>query len=77
MASSLSSPADNLAEGLHNSECKDCKSGFEYIKVKDKLLIFRCLKWDKNHCKKFNKDLVKTFANTCKFCDGDINKFCS
>ena len=47
MASPLSSLADNLAEGLQNSECKDCKSGFEHIKVKDKLLKFRCLKWNK------------------------------
>ena len=32
---------------------------------------------EQNHYKKFNKDLVNTFANTYKFCDGDINKFCS
>ena len=36
MESSLSSLADNLAEGFHNSKCEDCKSGLEYIKVKDK-----------------------------------------
>ena len=26
MKNSLSSLVDNLAEGLHNSKCKDCKS---------------------------------------------------
>ena len=25
----------SLAEGLHNSKCKDCKSCLEYVKVKD------------------------------------------
>ena len=38
MLSSLSSLADNLAEGLHNSIYKDCKSCLEYIKVKDNLI---------------------------------------
>ena len=33
MASSLSSLVDNLAEGLHNSICKNCKSYLEYVKV--------------------------------------------
>ena len=26
--------------------------------------------------KHFNKDLIKRFANTYKFCDGDIKKYC-
>ena len=40
MASSLSSLADNLAEGLRNNKCKDFKSCLKYIKIKDELLIF-------------------------------------
>ena len=48
MGSSLSNPADNLADGLHNSKCKDCKSCLEYIKVKDKLIISKSLKCNKN-----------------------------
>ena len=35
--------ADNFAEGHHNSKCTDCKPCFEYINVKDKLLIFKSL----------------------------------
>ena len=31
MSSSLSSPADNLAEGLHNDKCTDCKFYLECI----------------------------------------------
>ena len=46
------------------------------MEVKDKLLMFKCLKCNKNRGKYFNKAFVKTFANTYKFCGGDINKFC-
>ena len=59
MASSLSVLADNLAEELYNSKCKDCKSCLNYEKVKDKLFIFNYLKSCKNHKKYFKKDLVK------------------
>ena len=38
--------------------------------------MFNCLKCSKNHEKNFNKHLIKTFANTYEFYDGDINKFC-
>ena len=31
MLSSLSSPVDNLKEGLYNNECTDCKCCLEYI----------------------------------------------
>ena len=44
MVSSISNLAVNLGEGLHNSKCKDCRSSREYIKVKNTLLIFQCLK---------------------------------
>ena len=43
----------------------------EYISDKDELLIFNCLKSSKNHKKHFNKYLIKRFANTYEFCDGD------
>ena len=49
--SSLSSLADNLAKGFHNSKCEDCESCLEYMKVKDKLFIFKCLKYNKCHKK--------------------------
>ena len=38
LASSLSRLADNLAQGLHNSKCKDCKLYLQYVNVKDGLL---------------------------------------
>ena len=64
----------NLSEVLHNSKCKeDFKFCLEYEEVTDKLLIFKCLKFNK---KIFKKGLVKRFPNIYKFCDWDINKFC-
>ena len=76
MSNSLSSRVDNLSEVLHNDKCTDCKFYLEYISNKDELLIFNCLKCSKNHKKHFNNYLIKRFANTYKFYNGDINKFC-
>ena len=44
------------------------------LKIDDQL-VFKCLKYNKNNNKEFNKDLVKRFASTYKFCDKDSNKF--
>ena len=75
MSNSLSNLADHLAEGFHSYKCTDCKSCLEYISNFVKLLIFKRLKCNKHHHKGFNKDLVKRFANTYEFCNGDISKF--
>ena len=40
-----------------------------------KKLIFRCFSCKKNYEKDFNKELIKRFANTYEFCNGDLNKF--
>ena len=50
MSASLSNHVDNLSNGLHNNKCVDCKSGLDYMKVKDDILIFRCFK-----CKKIER----------------------
>lgn len=75
MSSSLSSLIDVLPDELHNNKCKDCKYYLEYIKVKDKLLVFNCLDRNKNYEKVSDKNLTKRFANTYEFCNEDINKF--
>ena len=68
MASSLSTLVDNLKNfATVNAKIADL------IKVKNKLLIFKCLKCNKNH-KKYFKDLVKRLSNTYNFCDGNIKK---
>ena len=55
MSTSLSRFVDNLSEGLHN-KCVDCKSYLDYMKTKDKKLIFRCFSCKKNYEKDFNKN---------------------
>ena len=45
------------------------------IAFKDDQLIFSCFKCKKNYKKDFHKELIKRFANTYEFCNGDINKF--
>ena len=81
MPDSLSSLADNLFEGLHNEKWTDFKSCLDYMIIKDDQrsctqLIFRCFENKKNYEKEFNKELIKRFANTYEFCNGDINKRC-
>lgn len=47
MASSLSTAADNLTEGLRKDKSKNCKSSFEYVITKDRTLTFKCIECDK------------------------------
>ena len=84
MASSLSKLVDNLSEGIHNNKCFDCRSNLDYIKTtagpsslerKDEKLILECHNCKQHYKKKFNKELIKRFANTYSFCNNDLNKF--
>ena len=45
------------------------------MSIKDDKLFFRCFECKKNCEKKFNRELIKRFANTYEFCNKDINKF--
>ena len=74
MSTSLSSLVDNLSEKHHSDKCKDCKSEPDYTSIKSNQLIFQCLECKKNY-KKDYKELIKRFANTYEFCNGDTNKF--
>ena len=60
MSTSLSSH-DNLSDGLHSNKCTDCESSFDYMKVENNQLMFKCLKCNKNYNKEFNKELINTF----------------
>ena len=75
MSTSLSKLVDNLYEGLHDNRCVDCESCLDYMKIMDDKLIFRCFSCKKNYEKDFNKELIKRFANTYKFCNNDLNRF--
>ena len=77
MSSSLSKLADNLSEGVHNNKCLDCESCLDYIKTKNEKLILKCFNCKTYHEKDFNKELIKRFASTYNFCNGDLNKFIS
>ena len=41
--SSLSNPADNLAEGIYKIKCKDGNCFLEYESLKDNLIKYKCL----------------------------------
>ena len=73
MSSSLSKLVDNLSEGIHNNKCVDCNSCLDYIKIKNKKLLFKCFNCSAYYRKKFNKELIKKLKNTYSFC----NKFVS
>ena len=75
MAMSLSKLVDNLSKGTHDNKCVDCESCLDYIKTKDENLIFKCFNCKSYYEKDFNKELIKTFASTYEFCNGNINKF--
>ena len=75
MFTSLSNLVSNLYERLHNDRCIDCKSCLTYITLENEQLIFRCFSCKKNYKKDFNKELIKGFANTSRFCHKDLNKF--
>ena len=73
MSTSLSDLVDNLSGGLH--KCTDSKLHLDYMSIKDNHLMFRCSRCKKNYEKDFNKELIKRFANTYRFCNKDLNKF--
>ena len=75
MSTSLSDLTDNLSEGLH--KCTDSKLHLDYMSIKDNHLMFRCSRCKKNYEKDYNKELIKRFANTYRFCNKDLNKFIS
>ena len=75
ISTSLSKLVDNLSEGLHSDKCKGCKLHFDYMSIKDNQLIFRCFGCKKNYEKDFNKELIKRFTNSYRFCNKDLNKF--
>ena len=75
MSTTLSKLVDNFSEVLYSDKCTDCKLHFDYMSIKDNQLIFMCFGCKNNYEKKFNKELIKRFANTYRFCNKDLNKF--
>ena len=55
MTSSLSNLVDNLLEGIHKNECKDCGCFLEYKGVKGSLIIREFLSCNEFYSKKLNE----------------------
>ena len=53
----------------------DCGCFLKYTKVKDELVVYKCICCNKNYQKNFNENLKKRFTNTSKFSNHDINDF--
>ena len=75
MSTSLSKLVDNFSEELHNNKCLICKSCLDYMKTKNKKLVLKYFTCKQNYEKYFNKELIKRFANTYEFCNGNLNNF--
>ena len=75
MSTLLSKLVDNLSEEVHNNNCLNCKCCLDYIKTKKEKLILKCFNCKQYYEKGFNKELIKRFANTYEFCNGNLNKF--
>ena len=75
MASSLSNLVDNLTDGIHKIKCEDCDCFLEYESVKDNLVKYKCLSYNKDYSNMLDEKLKKQFKNTFKFSNNDTNKF--
>ena len=76
MESLLSNLVDHLAEGIHGIKCTSCNTCcHKYTNAKDDLIECNRLCCNKNYRKKFDENVTKRFANTCKFANQDISKF--
>lgn len=64
MSSSLSTLADNHAEGLHKDKYKDYKSDLEYMTAKENTVTFKCVECKKIYEKEFDKDLARFKTHT-------------
>ena len=43
--------------------------------TKDEQLIFKCSSCKENYEKDFNRELIKRFTNSYRFCNKNLNKF--
>ena len=55
MASSFSNLVDNITEGIHKIKCNYCDYFLENESVKDSLVKYKCLSWNKDYSNKLGK----------------------
>ena len=56
-ASSLSNLVDNLTEGIHKIECRDCNCCLEYERVMDSLIKCKCPSCNKDSSNNLDEEL--------------------
>ena len=59
MASSLANLIHNFAEGIHKIKCKDCDCFLEYEIVKDNLIKYKYLSWNKGYSNRIDEEFKK------------------
>ena len=75
MATSLSNLVHNLSDAVHKIKCKCCGCFLQYESVKDNVIKYKCLSWNKKFSNKTDEELKSRFKNTFKFSNNGINKF--
>ena len=67
--------ADNLAEEIYKTKCKDFDSFLEYESVKDNLIKYKCLSCNNYYLNKIDEEFKKWFKKIFTFSNNGINKF--
>ena len=75
MATSLLNLLDILAEEVHKIKCKDYNCFPEYKSVKNNLIKYKCLSYNKGYSSKLDEKLKTKFKNTFKISNNDVKKF--
>ena len=57
MATSLAKLEDDLSEGIHKIECKDCGCSLKHESVKNNFIKYKCFSCNKNYSEKLNEEL--------------------
>ena len=77
MASSLSNLVENLVEGIHKIKCKECDFFLKYESVKDDLIKYKCLSYNKDYSNRFDEKFQKNLrTHLCFLIMISINFFC-
>ena len=75
MATSLTKRLDNLSGEIHKIKYKECGCPLERESVKNNLIKYKYLSYNKTYSEKRNEELKQKFMNTVKFSNNDIDKF--
>ena len=60
---------------IHKIKCKDCNFFPKYENIKENLIKYKSLSFNKNYSNKIDEDLKKRFNNASELSNSNINKF--